>query len=94
MSTSKGHCIPAIICYDDCALEVKTTAVLTCPICRTAQKVKMPTNACQYSYSCVRCGALLKAKPGECCVFCSWADTPCPSRQVGNGNQSRFTLGG
>nr|WP_269146634.1 GDCCVxC domain-containing (seleno)protein [Mariprofundus ferrooxydans] len=21
---------------------------------------------------------MLKPKPGDCCVFCSWGDLPCP----------------
>lgn len=43
----------------------------------------MPTDACQYFYDCPCCGAVLKAKPGECCVFCSVGDTPCPPKQLG-----------
>ena len=27
------------------------------------------------------CGALLKPKPGDCCVFCSYGDVPCPPIQ-------------
>jgi hypothetical protein len=41
----------------------------------------MPTDACQYVYDCPACGAVLKPKPGDCCVFCSYADTPCPPVQ-------------
>jgi hypothetical protein len=41
----------------------------------------MPTDACQYFYECKICGALLKPKEGDCCVFCSFGDTPCPPIQ-------------
>jgi hypothetical protein len=45
----------------------------------------MPTDACQYFYDCPKCGALLKPKPGDCCVFCSYGDAKCPPIQLGNG---------
>jgi hypothetical protein len=33
-------------------------------------------------YQCVSCGALLKPKPGDCCVFCSYADIHCPNQSI------------
>ena len=42
----------------------------------------MPTDACQYFYACVGCGVVLKPLPGDCCVFCSYADQVCPPRQT------------
>ncbi len=42
----------------------------------------MPTNACQFFYDCTGCGTLLKPKPGDCCVFCSYGTVPCPPIQV------------
>jgi len=56
-------------------------ATITCPECGTAARATMPTDACQYFYVCQRCGATLTPKPGDCCVFCSYADRPCPPRQ-------------
>jgi len=44
----------------------------------------MPLNACQYFYDCKGCGELLKAKPGDCCVFCSYGTVQCPPMQTGN----------
>jgi hypothetical protein len=41
----------------------------------------MPTDACQFFYDCQGCGAVLRPKPGDCCVFCSYGDTPCPPIQ-------------
>jgi hypothetical protein len=32
-------------------------------------------------YRCTGCGEMLKPRDGDCCVFCSYADTPCPSKQ-------------
>jgi hypothetical protein len=43
----------------------------------------MPTDACQYFYDCKACGALLKPKHGDCCVFCSFGSVPCPPHQAG-----------
>ncbi|HEX3918034.1 MAG TPA: GDCCVxC domain-containing (seleno)protein [Caulobacteraceae bacterium] len=41
----------------------------------------MPTDACQYFYDCQGCGAVLKPKAGDCCVFCSYGEVPCPPVQ-------------
>jgi hypothetical protein len=41
----------------------------------------MPTDACQFFYERKGCGALLKPLAGDCCVFCSYGDAPCPPIQ-------------
>lgn len=56
-------------------------STLTCPQCAHVQTETMPTDACQYFYDCKGCGAVLKPKAGDCCVFCSYADVPCPPIQ-------------
>jgi len=61
--------------------DIKTTAILTCPKCNGQQEVVMPTDACQHFYKCQKCGEMLKPKEGDCCVFCSYADTKCPPKQ-------------
>ncbi len=60
-----------------------TEATITCPRCGARARQEMPTNACQRVYVCSGCGARLTPKPGDCCVFCSYADTVCPPRQAG-----------
>ena len=45
----------------------------------------MPTDACQWFYDCKGCGVVLKPKPGDCCVFCSYGSMPCPPKQAGDG---------
>ncbi|MBZ9792915.1 hypothetical protein K9B32_22870 [Rhizobium sp. 3T7] len=54
----------------------------------------MPTDACQVFYDCMGCGAKLRPKAGDCCVFCSYGDVPCPpiqaTRERGNLAYSRF----
>ena len=41
----------------------------------------MPTDACQWFYECEQCHAVLKPKPGDCCVYCSYGTVPCPPIQ-------------
>jgi hypothetical protein len=60
-------------------------STLTCPECGYQQKEIMPTDACQYFYDCKKCAALLKPKAGDCCVFCSYGDAPCPPVQEDSG---------
>jgi hypothetical protein len=56
-------------------------STLTCPLCGHRASETMSTDACRFFYECAGCGALLKPKSGDCCVFCSYGDTPCPSVQ-------------
>ncbi len=56
-------------------------STITCPECGFASKEMMPTDACQYFYECKSCGALLKPRSGDCCVYCSYADVSCPPMQ-------------
>lgn len=61
---------------------IKTTATITCPKCGFKKEEEMPTNACQHFYKCTKCNEVLKPKEGECCVFCSYADSKCPPKQA------------
>ena len=58
---------------------------ITCPECGAESVEEMPTDACQYFYDCRHCGALLKPKPGDCCVYCSYGTVPCPPLQMETG---------
>lgn len=60
-------------------------SVLTCQHCGYAKQETMPTNACQFYYECPACHALLRPKPGECCVFCSFGSVLCPPIQQQRG---------
>jgi len=59
------------------------TATFTCPHCGHEKNETMPTNACVHVYECTGCGAVLRPKPGDCCVFCSYGSSRCPPRQTG-----------
>ena len=56
-------------------------SVLTCPKCGHAKSERMPTDACQWFYECEACHTILRPKPGDCCVFCSYGTVPCPPIQ-------------
>ncbi|GIK49915.1 MAG: hypothetical protein BroJett013_26120 [Alphaproteobacteria bacterium] len=67
------------------AASVELRATITCPHCGHRAIEFMPTDACQYFYDCKGCGAVLKPKSGDCCVFCSYADVQCPPMQTDGG---------
>ena len=64
-------------------LTVDLNSTLTCPECGVAERMVMPTDSCLFFHECSACGALLRPKPGDCCVFCSYGDTACPPIQKG-----------
>jgi hypothetical protein len=64
-------------------------STLICPACGHQATEVMPTDACLFFYDCAACGALLKPRPGDCCVFCSYGSVPCPPIQ-----QQRTCCGG
>jgi hypothetical protein len=57
-------------------------SILTCPRCGHAERAVMPIDACQVVHDCAGCGAVLRPKPGDCCVFCSYGSVPCPPMQA------------
>jgi hypothetical protein len=70
---------------------MQLTSTLTCPECGHLATETMPTNACQFFYDCKGCGVLLRPNAGDCCVFCSFGDIPCPPIQEalhGSGSSS------
>ena len=64
--------------------KITLTSILTCPECGHRRTETMPVDACQWFYDCRSCHAVLKPKPGDCCVFCSYATVPCPPVQLGD----------
>jgi hypothetical protein len=61
---------------------VVLASTLTCPACGAVSVAVMPADACQWFYVCAACGATLTPLPGDCCVFCSYGDVPCPPVQA------------
>lgn len=63
--------------------DIRFRSTITCPLCGHEAQEDMPADACVYFYDCKSCGARLKPKPGDCCVFCSYGSVPCPPVQSG-----------
>jgi hypothetical protein len=63
-------------------VEIQLQSTLTFPECRHQADEAMPTDACQFFYECRGCGAILRPKAGDCCVFCSYGTVPCPPIQA------------
>jgi hypothetical protein len=61
--------------------EIIYNSIITCPKCGYKREETMPEDACQFFYKCKGCGAILKPKQGDCCVFCSYGTLPCPPVQ-------------
>lgn len=70
---------------------VTAKSTLTCPLCGHAKAETMPTDACQWFYECEQCHTMLKPKPGDCCVYCSYGTVPCPPIQERCGEISVVT---
>ncbi|MEW2912690.1 GDCCVxC domain-containing (seleno)protein [Leisingera sp. JC11] len=69
---------------DEPTAQAVLTSVLTCPGCGHETAEEMPQDACQWFYECPACRTLLRPKPGDCCVFCSYGTVPCPPVQMGD----------
>ena len=63
---------------------MKLESTLTCPKCGAKELLTMPEDKCVYFHKCTTCGELLKPIEGDCCVFCSYGDVPCPPIQEKN----------
>ncbi len=61
--------------------ERSATSAVTCPKCGFRKVEILPTEVCQLSYTCQKCGEVMHPKDGDCCVFCTYGDHKCPSRQ-------------
>ena len=70
-----------LFCAEELMLRMILQSTITCPKCCNAKVETMPTNACQFFYNGANCGVRLKPKAGDCCVFCSYGDVPCPPVQ-------------
>lgn len=59
---------------------MEARAIITCPVCGFAKEEVMPADACVFFYRCTKCQTMLRPKAGDCCVFCSYGDRPCPPK--------------
>jgi hypothetical protein len=64
-------------------MEVILESIITCPNCGFQKEETMPKDSCQFFYECKNCNIVLKPKPDDGCVFCSYGTERCPSIQNG-----------
>lgn len=62
-------------------MTIKLKSIITCSHCLYKQEEIMPTDSCQFFYECKKCKTVLRPKPGDCCVYCSYGSEKCPSMQ-------------
>ena len=62
-------------------------STITCPECGFKATETMAVEACQFFYNCKGCGTRLRPRADDCCVFCSFGTTPCPTVQM-NGRDA------
>jgi hypothetical protein len=63
-------------------MTIQLQSVITCPECGFAKEETMPTDYCQFFYTCSSCDVRLRPKQGDCCVYCSYGSVKCPSKQA------------
>lgn len=71
---------------DERSIAPVMTSELVCPHCGARHVESMPLDACIRFFKCRACGSMLKPKPGDCCVFCSYGSVPCPPIQIAHAN--------
>ena len=64
-------------------------SIITCPNCGMAKAETMLTDTCQFFYDCNGYGEWPNPKTGDCCVFCSYGDVPCPPIPVSRTSDAR-----
>lgn len=62
-------------------MTLQHTSTLACPDCGGQDVRTMPADACVIVTACRFCHTTMRPKPGDCCVFCSYGDVPCPPIQ-------------
>ncbi|WP_284700145.1 GDCCVxC domain-containing (seleno)protein [Gracilimonas sediminicola] len=61
--------------------DILLLSTITCPTCGIKRELKMTDDACQFFWECPSCKSVIKPNQGDCCVFCSYGDVPCPPIQ-------------
>ena len=60
---------------------IKIKSILTCVKCEHKKEETMPQYASQIEYKCNNCNSIIGVKQNQCCVYCIYGSTPCPSSQ-------------
>ena len=59
---------------------ININSEITCPKCGHKEMETMPTDVCLIKYNCKKCNVSLFPKDSDCCVFCSYGTSKCPSK--------------
>jgi hypothetical protein len=70
-------------CKEEKNKEQSSLSTITCPNCGYKKQELLPTDICLLKYTCEKCHTVLQPKNGDCCVFCSYGNHKCPSKQDG-----------
>jgi hypothetical protein len=54
-------------------------SIISCPLCGYKENKTIPVDQCLFFNECQNCHTVLRPKPGDCCVFCSYGSVPCLS---------------
>jgi len=57
------------------------TAYITCPQCHETSEETMHMTVIEMQIRCQACGQLIVTPPAQHCVWCAYADIPCPTTQ-------------
>ncbi|HIA92670.1 MAG TPA: hypothetical protein EYO10_01580 [Gammaproteobacteria bacterium] len=60
---------------------MQSNCTVTCPACEGQSSHVMATDSCLFFLDCPHCQLMITPKKGDCCVFCSYGNVPCPPRQ-------------
>ncbi|WP_257266142.1 GDCCVxC domain-containing (seleno)protein [Endozoicomonas sp. ONNA2] len=69
-----------------------STSIIICPDCMHHAVETMPQDACVFLYECRNCQKLITPQEGDCCVFCSHGNQPCPTSQRDRKAYAEMTL--
>jgi hypothetical protein len=61
--------------------KIQLRSIIKCPECGFKKEEIMPEDSCLFFYECTNCGKIVKPKPGDCCVYCSYGSVKCPPIQ-------------
>ena len=75
------ECDSTSSCCEKADTQIAERSTITCPKCGYEKSELMPTEVCQLSYTCEKCSTVMHPKDGDCCVFCTYGDHKCPSKQ-------------
>ena len=66
-------------------MKIGLKSIITCPECGYRKEETMPEDTCRFFYECENCHKVIRPKPGDCCVFCSYGTVSYPPVQQNKG---------